>query len=578
MNTDDILFRELKAAIFSSRRQLDKLVENIDFRLPMMQCAKAFDYHMIVLEALAQTTQAPSPDDRRRQLAYRMGLPLILKAFYGREWEAVNGLAYVASAEERLVADQYLRLAGLGAYLERMMKLVTEGLMSFEVREGVHTFIFDRPHNDHVDAFIESRFRNQEFAHLSKTLEMHIAPYASKIEHDLKQNVRPWNERMIAYESTPLLDEVFSTRAMAYSRACIDNDVFNEGDIFGDIPYSAYHHAVAMQTMFALKHDLFVKTLAKEHSNTSLPDCYTITISRDEILHALKRGFEEYGLTAENRALADDLSALQKILSVISVGPHNASQLVRPGDPIPHLIEHTPTSFIRLRSGALDNPYAFLRKSLSVAFPRDYSRAQSRQEENQIKAIADGVARRFPNLQMASNIKARRNGKVLTDIDVILLDLDREEIYLIQLKHQDPYGDRLDIRRARKDKLLQEVESWLNALKIWLSEVELTRLAKDVGFKVRKSIDQLTPKFFVVSMHHAHFLEDIKDRYDFEYATWHAFVECMALSGSFNQTIEQLSTFNDEVREQRFSPDLLLFPDLRFMGIDIGFSDERSEI
>jgi hypothetical protein len=330
--------------------------------------------------------------------------------------------------------------------------------------------------------------------------------------------------------------------------------------------------------MFALKHDLFVKNLHRMHPEVSLRDCYTITISRVAILHALKRGFEEYGSTPEIRALGDDLEARRDILSVISVGTHNASQIARSGDPLPHLIEHTPSSFIRLRSGALDNPYGVLRKSLSIAFPRDYSRAQSGRERHQIEIIAAGVARRFPDLQMATNIKIRRSGNVLTDIDVMLLDLDREEIYFIQLKHQDPYGGRLDIRRARKEKLLVEVSNWINAIKTWLTDANLLRFAKDAGFKVRKSINQFTPKLLVVSMHHAHFLEDLKETYDFEYATWHAFVDCFAHCSSFHQTVQQLSAFNEEVRSERFSPDLLLFPQLRFMGLDIAFSDERYEV
>lgn len=565
----------IKTAILKSFNMMRELVSSIDFRIDIMQCAKELDFLQVIREAQAHAEKHPSIEELKTDLLYSYGFPELLKAYQDHAPIPEDGLAFVANPRLRLSAQRYLLEIGMAAYLDRALQLVEAGLLSFEVRNGVMTFIYSVDQHDKLDAAIESRFRRQEADHFAKGMEKSLAELSDRIELDAELNVRLWHGKLIAYDSTPLLDDVFSSRAIAYSLSKMDHDVFDRTDMFGGIPYSAYHHAVTMQTMFSMKHDLCVRKLAKMNPEISLPDCYTITASKEQVLYGLRRGFEDYGYTAEDKALANDTEKLEQILSVISLNNSNAAVLANNGDPLPHLIEHTPSSYLRLRTGAVDNPYVVMRKSLSHFFHRDYSRAQQNQEVRQIEIIEAGINRRFPSLQIANNINIRINGRVLTDIDVIILDLDRAEVYFVQLKHQDSYGNRLKTRQSRKQKLLEETESWLIALDGWLNGADLIGFMKDIGLKVRKSIEQLRPKLLVVSMHHAHFLSELYEDFNFEYTTWHGFIDRFAHCATFDEAISHISQHNENTRTGRHMSEIMLFSDIDFMGININFVDER---
>lgn len=571
-----ILAKEsIRTAIERSLEMMRKFVSSIDFRIDIMQCAKEFDFLQVIREAQVQAAERPDMEELKTDVLYRYGFPELLKTYQNHNPTPEDGLAFIASPVLRLSAQRYLLEVGMAKYLERALQLVDVGLMSFEVRNGVMTFIYKFDQHDKIDAMIESCFRQQEADHLAKLIHKTLVKISDRIEQDVELNVRPWHEKLIAYDSTPLLDEVFSSRAIAYSLSRMDHDVFDRTDMFGGIPYSAYHHAVTMQTMFAMKHDLFVSKLAEINPRCSLPDCYTITASEVQVLNGLKRGLEEFGYTEEDRALAKDVVKLRQVLSVISLNSTNATALINSGEPLPHLIQHTPSSYIRLRTGAFDNPYAVMRRALSYAFPRDYSRAQRGQETRQIEIIQAGVERRFKSLQMVSNIKIKKNGTILTDIDVVILDLDRAEVYLVQLKHQDPYGVRVDVRQSRKKKLLEETGRWLLAVSKWLNDVDLLAFLKDTGLKVRKSIKHIEPKLLIVSMHHGHFLADLCEDFDFEYASWHAFIDRFAHCATFDEVISQVSRHNDDTQAGLHMFDIMLFSDINFMGLNINSVDER---
>jgi hypothetical protein len=95
----------------------------------------------------------------------------------------------------------------------------------------------------------------------------------------------------------------------------------------------------------------------------------------------------------------------------------------------------------------------------------------------------------------------KHDGKVVTDIDVVILDRKTNEIALIQLKWQHPIGMDNRGRRSTGKNLLQESNRWIGAVTSWLDRYGSTALLGQIG---SDEVQLAGTHLFVLARYHAH--------------------------------------------------------------------------
>ena len=143
---------------------------------------------------------------------------------------------------------------------------------------------------------------------------------------------------------------------------------------------------------------------------------------------------------------------------------------------MPFLIEYFDTSWITstaaIQIGAVD----FLLNSLRHSFTVDYDRNQQTRESSMQRALRRLLNNYLPGLKLVDNVKIRRDGHTLTDIDYAAIDEADGTVVLLQLKHQDHYGGDMRRRSHRASRLRKEVDRWLTSVRAWIAEEDATTI------------------------------------------------------------------------------------------------------
>lgn len=137
---------------------------------------------------------------------------------------------------------------------------------------------------------------------------------------------------------------------------------------------------------------------------------------------------------------------------------------------LPSLVEFSDSAVIKSIAGTELDPGQFLLESLKYNFPVEYERNQHTREAAMQKALRRLLLQSFPTLEFRENIRIRRDGRTITDIDFVAIESSCHAAILFQLKHQDHYGGDIKRRSNRAESLRSETEAWLRRVNRWLEE------------------------------------------------------------------------------------------------------------
>jgi hypothetical protein len=104
------------------------------------------------------------------------------------------------------------------------------------------------------------------------------------------------------------------------------------------------------------------------------------------------------------------------------------------------------------------------------------------------------------------NIRLRRSGKLLTDIDFWVYDRSSRLLAIFQLKWQDPH--RLSVRRrASQMKNFETREGgWVRKIEAWVTEMPLGTIGEKLGLKPSTAREIKGVLLFVISSHNCRFI------------------------------------------------------------------------
>ena len=342
----------------------------------------------------------------------------------------------------------------------------------------------------------------------------------------LNELVYPYRTHFIGYEADPALDLYFFGHAYHELLLAKGFDTFHFSTKFGGVTFSNYKLAATFIVSVAMKHLAFVRALMDKEPSIRIEDVLTVSVETAGFLEGLREFINQFGERFEGHVPATE-NDVRTIFDILSVDRRNLALLDRPGSPLPPLIQCSEDHVIRPLSGAsADEVMLFLLNSLQHKFPKEYDRAQSAHEGVMQRTVEKAIRSALPTLEFRGNIKLRQGGKVLTDIDLVIVEPSHDHVILVQLKHQDPYGADFATMLARTGRLNQQVSDWLRKVRLWLAAPSTPELR--ATFRLPSSSVRPDISLLVLTRHYAHSLRLVVAGDDATFSNWNQLVTAIA--------------------------------------------------
>ncbi|MBR0820333.1 hypothetical protein [Bradyrhizobium liaoningense] len=341
--------------------------------------------------------------------------------------------------------------------------------------------------------------------------------------HD--ENVFLFRDYFMGYDADPLLDEYYFQIAWNDLKNATGFDSFNERREFGGISYLKYTLAAAFVNSLCLKHEAFCRAMVRKHPEVRMENILTISADRAGLIDSIRdslnivgRNFQHYTTTTEEQA--------KQIYEIIAVTPRNAELLDGAAAALPCIIEFSQGGIVKCLFGR-HRQMEFLLGSLRRTYRKEFDSYQRLREGSFQSAVECLLTSSFPDLEMRRNVRLRKDGKDLTDIDLAVIDRQQGYLLLIQLKFQDSAASDFRVDASRMKHFRDESVRWLEVVSGWL---EVTS-EKNLGATLRipRGLQIKRIRKLVLARHHAWSLRSAQLDDDTSFATWDQLVNTVML-------------------------------------------------
>ncbi len=332
-------------------------------------------------------------------------------------------------------------------------------------------------------------------------------------------------EHFMGYNGNPFLDEHYFRIAWSDLKNAIGFDSFNELREFGGISYLKYTLAAAFVNSLCIKHEAFCRAMVKKHPEIRVEDILTISADRAgcvtsirDALNTFGRDFRHYTNTSVEEA--------ERIYETIAITPRNADVLNSSSPTLPCVIEFAKDGIIKCLSGR-HQQMEFLLKSLKHTYPREYDSYQQLREGSFQTAVEGLLQSSFPDLETRRNIRLRKEGRELTDVDLAVIDRRHGYLLLVQLKFQDSAANDFRANTSRMARFREESMRWLDAVSNWLDKADEQTLRS--AFRIPRGTQIKQIRKLVLGRHHAWSLRSVSLDSDTSFASWNQMINIVML-------------------------------------------------
>ncbi|MET3225834.1 hypothetical protein ABIF35_006621 [Bradyrhizobium japonicum] len=385
--------------------------------------------------------------------------------------------------------------------------------------EGRYEFVFPAGIIDH--GAVEEDVRSHLVRDNARTLRESLQQWQARNPgiafdelHD--ENVFIYREHFMGYEADPLLDEYYFSVAWSRLVTARGFDSFNERREFGGVTFLKYTLAAAFVNSLCLKHEAFCRTMVRKHPEVRMEDILTISADRAEFIESIRdainaigRHFQHYTTTTKEQAT--------QIYEVIAATPRNAELLDGAAPALPCIVEFSQDGIIQCLFGR-HRQMEFLLGSLRRAYRKEFDSYQRLREGSFQSAVERLLTGSFPDLEMRRNVRLRRDGKDLTDIDLAVIDRHQGYLLLIQLKFQDSAASDFRVDASRMKHFRDESLRWLEVVSGWLEATSEQNLR--ATFRIPRGLQIKRIRKLVLGRHHAWSLRSAQLDDDTSFATW----------------------------------------------------------
>ncbi|UWM84962.1 hypothetical protein [Rhizobium sp. SRDI969] len=339
------------------------------------------------------------------------------------------------------------------------------------------------------------------------------------------ETVFVFREHFIGYGADPLLDRHYFQIAWSDLRNAKGFDSFNELREFGGIIYLKYTLAAAVVISLCLKHEAFCCALVKKHPEIRMEDILTISADRAGFIESIREGLDHFGRDFLHYTPTTTEQA-EQIFDTITVTRRNADLLDGAFPALPCIIEFGHSGIVKCLAGRY-RQMEFLLKSLRRLYPRECDAYQQLREASFQTAVEGLLGSSFPDLEMRRNIKLRREGRELTDIDLTIIDRAQGHLLLVQLKFQDIASADFRVEASRMGRFRDESVRWLDTVAKWLNTTDEQTLRST--FRIPRGMRINRVRKLVLGRHHAWSLRSVRLDDDTVFASWHQLINAVML-------------------------------------------------
>lgn len=453
------------------------------------------------------------------------------------------------------LADSIVQHCGRLGYLERLIGLFrsqliecinfSEHLIQFRYKGknlGVETI-----EKDHYHWVRNATIRNQKPYWVSFTK---VKPRILKMMCPL---VSPWKDHFISYKTNPEIDKYFFNIGVLTVSGFPGFDAFPAETKFGGIEFKYYLTAMTAMVGWSRMHIAFVNLLLEKCPNLDPRNLTTIFCPVDSTVSDL----------ADSMGI--DEASVQQILRVLTLDAReNPKIYLIAGDAPPPFMTIAENYLLRLVSGFLGNPFAYLLESLKVRYRKDWDKAVDKRE----KVFRDELYRMFPDFHIFKtnrSIDIKMNGNVLTDIDAAMVNLKSGTMGLFQLKWQDLFGNSMRQRESQKRNLLETGNKWIERVSSFVKSRSKYEIGLFLGLSKKEAKMIREIRLFVIGRNTAHFSGDGEANPN---AAWGIWPQLQRLTGESYDGTDPIEWLYNELKKG--SPLKIILPDLEKEEIKIG--------
>lgn len=307
------------------------------------------------------------------------------------------------------------------------------------------------------------------------------------MEPELRRHVGLIGGWGLAYTTTSEIDEYFRDWARLYLRRIFGQDMLGPDDLIGGIPYSEWLEVLVVLSARSQRHIAFAAIAKARNPDLNIRNLLTT--------HAPRTMFVQ-GVAGMLGAGEQEIGGL---LKSFTLGPESKAMHLHRSDPAwPPIIDVGGDQFILPVYGLDVNPFLFLLADLKARYEKDWFKAVNARETRwltELSSLFDGPRWRTND----RNLRLRKDGRDLTDIDFAVQDDRSGDIALFQLKWQQPVGMDNRIRRNVGSSFVGAANVWTEDVTTWLELNGSDDLRRRLNFERPAGEIQL----FVLGRYHA---------------------------------------------------------------------------
>lgn len=502
-------------------------------------------------------SKAPEPTEEQQEQFYlmQMGTARLIKlALENRESFDVPIVNTKRRKDLTLQVLQIVSALGFVQHGRRVAQTIAGGIGKIE-KTGPREFTITLPQEIEDDDYYERsilEYYNSEYRRLLRERLVHedFQGFEKKVNEILYELVYPFMEHYIGYDADPILDMHFFGLASHEVSLQEGYDTYNYAVKFGGISVQHYMLALVYIVSLSIRHERFAEALVKKNPEVKLENVLTISADVGPFIESIRDAVNLFGSDCEGFDEID-LTQAKQIFNVLTYGRDSLDLIDAPGSPFPLSVRCSETGLIRALFGAHSEPVRYLLESLRFHYPKDYDRNQAGREGSLQRVTRRVLNEAFQDLDYLENVKMRLNGRVLSDIDLVVLDRKTGTVLLFQLKHQELYGSDLHSKSVRNKRLRKQVRDWMSAVDSWVSTLGLEGVKKALQLKKGWSQDFQIFRI-VISRHFAYSLKGIVSGEKSAYANWLQLFNSIQIvkKNHVTPTLENLISVLQETQEK----------------------------
>lgn len=423
--------------------------------------------------------------------------------------------------------DTNIRLGHIG-YVEKYIELARQELFSIDkinLNDYKFTNLFPFPNREQL-VVEDFNWWQSQVSFSDKDLERlrYLKPI---VEKQVFEKVSVWKNHFIKYDCTSQLDEHYEIVGRLFRRKMTGSDSFPLDAKFGLLKFSEIIMILEALMGYTLKHkDHCLALLRKSNYKVNPWNLYPLDERIDDLA---------YNISIHKKL---DYKKVFSFLSKFSIDEKDVKKLGdSAGNAPPPIIRISKEFVLKSVAGILNNPFAYLTRSLKFHYESDYFNAVNHREQvfkNDLYTLFDSE-----NLVCVNrNINLKLKGKLITDIDALIYDANSKTVLLIQLKWLDDFGASMKMRYSMSKNFYGSSIKWIDKVSNWIKEREIFELIKD-DIRGIKQDEVESIELLILGRNFSHFSDQKEDKRA-TWCSWYTLIRLITENVNYKKDIKLL--------------------------------------